>query len=132
MRRLGIAAMSIMVGLALFIGWYYIAANYDYSALAGTYAMSIQGESCLLNLHSDQTFTEQVTRSGRTQTVAGTWDRSGEAGVSFSGWVITFPSGQTSRSAQVYGQFGKTFGLWPWLSLGDGPVFRRRPFGTRF
>ena len=70
--------------LVLFWVWYSIAANYDYSALAGTYLFQGTGETCTLYLRADRTFVEEINRSGQTQKSAGHWDRYGEAHVSFS------------------------------------------------
>jgi hypothetical protein len=84
LNKRGVTAAVLALALVLFIGWYAVAANYNYSALAGMYVLNQDGELCLLDLRSDRSFTEELSQSGKIQRAAGTWRRYGQAHVSFS------------------------------------------------
>lgn len=117
--------------LVLFWVWYSMAANYDYSALAGTYLFQGTGETCTLYLRADRTFVEEISRSGQTQKSAGHWDRYGEAHVSFSSEFLKLTNEELNASGQAHGQFEKTLGIFPTLVLAplpDGPRFHKKWF----
>jgi hypothetical protein len=123
------ATCSVLVVIALFFGWYYIAANYDYAALAGTYVFRGNGETCTLYLHSDRTFVQELIRSGEAQRSQGHWHRSGESGVSFSSEFQKLSGEEMSAEGQAHGQFEKLLGIFPHLVLAplpDGPTFRKK------
>jgi hypothetical protein len=65
------------------MGWYAIAANYDYGALAGVYVLDHNDERCILDLRSDRGFTEERVHSGDIQRAAGTWRRDGQSHIPF-------------------------------------------------
>jgi hypothetical protein len=109
--------------------WYSIAANYDYGALAGTYVFNRNGEKCTLHLRPDQTFTEELNRSGVDQEAKGRWHRYGEAHVSFSSEFLKVSGQELNADGESHGQFDKTLGLLPFLTLAplpDGPRFRKK------
>ncbi len=115
-------------------GWYVVAADYDYPALSGTYVFSGGGEECTLNLRSDGTFTEDLTQQGQRRSTKGTWHRYGLGHVSFSNDFVTLPGQKLNGNGQSHGQFGKTLGFFPTLTLAPipgGPVLRRRLFPIR-
>jgi hypothetical protein len=103
--RVGCGLLLLFV---LFWVWYSVAANYDYSALAGTYVFQGTGETCTLYLYADRTFVEEINRSGQTQKSAGHWDRYGEAHVSFSSEFLKLTNEELNASGQAHGQFDKT------------------------
>ena len=122
---------GIVIGLALLMGWYEVAANYDYGALAGTYVLAAGGEQCTLRLAPDQTFTEEIRDFRNERIVRGHWRRYGEAHVPFSGDFIKISGEELNAAGEAHGQFEKTLGLWPLLTLAplpDGPKFRRHLF----
>jgi hypothetical protein len=130
LARIGVALLLLVV---LPLAWYYVAANYDYRALAGTYVIQQNGESCKLRLRPDRTFSEELTRGGSSLTVEGTWRRYGEAHVSFSSSFLKVTGEVTSprTDGEAHGQFYKTLGLFPYLTLAPidgGPVLRRKLF----
>ena len=146
MKKIAIA-VGAAVGIALFavvlfFGWWWIASNYDYSALAGTYSFSGQGVTSKLVLKSDQTFLQEVTQGGHTQTASGTWHRSGEAGVNFSIEFLRVPGAKmpveeqgrgdgTIEDHEFYGHFNKFLGIYPSLHVNgapEGPVFHKKLF----
>jgi hypothetical protein len=123
------AACGTLAVIALFLAWYYIAANYDYAALAGTYVFHENGETCTLYLHSDRTFAQELNRSGETKRSLGHWHRSGESGVSFSNEFQKLSGEEMSGEGHAVGQFEKLLGIFPRLVLDplpDGPTFRKR------
>ena len=125
------AICGVLVVIALFFGSYYIAANYDYAALAGTYVFHGNGEVCTLHLQSDRTFVQKIHRSGETQRSQGQWHRSGQAGVSFSKEFQTLPGEEMNAEGQAHGQFEKLLGIFPRLILAplpDGPTFHKKWF----
>jgi hypothetical protein len=63
-RRLVRTAAFVFLAIVLFVVWYAVAANYDYGALAGIYVLDQNTERCLLALHSDGTFTEELVYPG--------------------------------------------------------------------
>jgi hypothetical protein len=126
-----IATVGILVAPILFAVWYTIAANYEYGALAGTYVFRAADESCELHLRPDQTFTQEIRRSGQTQRAEGQWHRYGEAHVSFSREFIPLQKQELNGSGEAHGQFEKTLGLFPKLVLAplpDGPTLQKKWF----
>jgi hypothetical protein len=124
-------SIVILLVVVLFIGWYALAANYDYGALAGTYVLKQNGESCTLHLHPDRTFSEELIRAGSSQTVEGTWHRYGEAHVSFSSNFLKVNGEELNADGEAHGQFDKTLGLFPSLTLAPitgGPTFHKKLF----
>jgi hypothetical protein len=108
----------ILFGLiALFWVWYWIAANYDYRALAGTCAIDRQGEICTLRLKADGTFFEVLKRPDSVHSASGTWHRFGEASVEFSPSFLMLSGQERNSEGGVYGHFEKTLTLFPFLSL---------------
>jgi len=127
-RTISIAVSTIAV-IGLFMAWYYVAANYDYGVLAGTYVFERNDEKCVLDLRSDRSFSEQLSQSGNIRYVQGTWHRYGESHVSFSQTFLTVSGQELNESGEAHGEFEKRIGLFPVLTLAplpDGPRFRRR------
>jgi hypothetical protein len=119
----------VLLAIAVSWAWYTVAANYDYSALAGTYVFQGTGEACTLHLHADRTFEEEINRSGQSRRSAGHWDRYGEAHVSFSSEFSKLTIEELNESGQAHGQFDKTLGIFPTLVLAplpDGPRFHKK------
>lgn len=143
-RKGRIASLSILGVLVAFFVWWYVASDYDYSALAGAYAFSRDGVTSKLVLKSDQTFHQEVTKDGRTSIANGTWHRSGEAGVNFSIEFLRVPGAKTFveefgkgygsvEDNEFFGYFEKFLGLYPSLHLyrigePQGPVFHKQLF----
>jgi hypothetical protein len=131
-RRTARAAGIVFVVLALFVGWYWVASDYDYAALAGTYTFSGNGASSALVLKSDRTF-QQLRYDGRVEQANGTWRRIGEGGVAFSAGFLRLPGATTALqefpdsspddpNANIfYGHFEKVFGIYPELHLNANP-----------
>jgi len=119
-----------ILALIVFLGfWYAVAANYDYGALAGNYVLNRDSERCILHLRSDRTFTEELVRSGSVQKAQGTWYRYGESHVSFSPEFLTISGQEVNADSEAHGEFGKTLGFLPYLTLAplpDGPKFRKK------
>jgi hypothetical protein len=130
-RRLKIAVL-IFAPIAAFVAWFYIAANYDYGALSGEYVYKTKDASCVLYLHSDTTFVQNLSDSGRLEHVHGQWRRYGQAGVSFSNEFLKLPGQEFDGSNAAFGKFDKTLGIFPKLTLAPlpgGPVFHKKwPF----
>jgi hypothetical protein len=132
-RRVTVAFLALLA-LGLFIGWYAVAANYDYSALAGVYVLNQDGERCVLDLRTDRSFTEELTQPGNIQRVAGTWHRYGQAHVSFSREFLKVSGQELNAGGEAHGQFQKSIGLFPALTLAplpNGPQLHKRLFGLR-
>src|SRR5206468_4868511 len=91
-----------LVVVALVV-WYSIAANYDYGALAGTYVFNRNGEKCTLHLRPDQTFTEELNRSGVDQEAKGRWHRYGQAHVSFSSEFLKVSGQEVNADGESHG-----------------------------
>ena len=127
MKKIALSC-SVLV-LVSFCVWYGIAANYGYDALSGAYVLNQNGERCTLFLRSDGTFTEQVTRNGISNTVEGSWRRYGEAHVSFSSSFLKLDGEELNAEGEAHGQFDRTFGLFPSLTLAPipgGPMLKKR------
>lgn len=131
MRLIFKAGCGVVLLLVAFWLWYSVASNYDYGALAGTYVFRGNGESCTLYLRANQTFTEELSRSGFTRKAQGRWLRYGESHVSFSNGFLTVSNQRLNESGQTHGEFDKTLGIIPRLVLAplpDGPTFHRKWF----
>ena len=131
MKRLVRVGGVLVVVAVAFVGWYSIAANYDYGALSGTYTLSRNGEKCTLHLRPDQTFSEELNREGVAQKAEGRWRRYGEAHVSFSGEFLKVSGQELNAAGESHGQFNKRLGLMRSLTLAplpDGPTFQKEWF----
>ena len=128
-KKITSAVAALLLLIALFMGWYAIAANYDCRALAGTYVPNRNAESCTLDLRSERTFTEELVRAGTVQRAQGTWHRYGESHVSFSSEFLTTSGEEVNADGEAHGEFSKTLGLLPRLTLAplpNGPEFRKK------
>ena len=120
---------ACLLAVFAFFAWYYIAANYDYKALSGTYVYQTNNETCVLYLYPNRTFIQEVNDKGRIQRVQGHWSRFGEAHVAFSSEFLRLPSQDFDASGQAHGEFEKVLGLFPKLSLAPipgGPTLHKR------
>jgi hypothetical protein len=124
-----VRVMGAVLALIVLLGfWYAVAANYDYSALSGVYVLNRDAERCTLHLRSDRTFAEELVRSGSIQKAQGTWHRYGESHVSFSREFLTISGQEVNANGEAHGEFSKTLGFLPCLTLAplpDGPKFRK-------
>ncbi len=122
---------GILLSIVLFCAWWYVASNYDYGALAGTYAFQGNGETCTLYLRPDRTFVQELSRSGEIQKSQGQWRRYGESHVSFSNEFLRVSGEEMDAAGQAHGEFEKQIGIFPTLVLAplpDGPTFHKKLF----
>jgi hypothetical protein len=136
----GASGLLVVFGLfAAFWVWYCIAANYDYSALAGTYVFHGEGVTSTLQLRKDATFHQTVHQNGQTQQAEEHWQRIGEGGVVFSPQFLRVPGARTFiehgdgsiAEVEFYGHFQKFLGVYPSLYLDGeprGPAFHKQLF----
>jgi hypothetical protein len=142
-RKARIASLSFFAVLFAFSVWWLFAANYDYSALAGTYVFRGDGVTSTLLLRKDATFHQTVQQNGQNRQADGQWRRIGEGGVNFSIEFLRVPGAQTFIEQQpghgdgtvadneFYGEFKKFLGIYPSLHLDGephGPVFHKKLF----
>jgi 4-amino-4-deoxy-L-arabinose transferase-like glycosyltransferase len=122
---------GLLLVLVLFVLWYHRAANYDYSAVSGTYTFNRDSEKCTLHLRPNQTFSEELDRGGMVQKAEGQWRRYGEAHVSFSSEFLTVSGQRVNAAGGADGQFDKKLGLLTYLTLAPlpaGPTFHKKWF----
>ena len=123
--------VGVFLSIVLLLVWYWVYAQNDYGALAGTYVFRGNGETCTLYLRPDRTFVQEVSHSGEIQRAQGSWHRYGEAHVSFSDGFLKLSGEELNADGQAHGQFDKTLGIFPILVLAplpNGPTFHRRLF----
>ena len=112
--------------------WYCWAADYGYSAVAGTYVFVDNGQQSVLVLLDNRVFRQELRRSGRVARAQGTWRRVGEGGVVFSKELLKVPGQKLRQDGQADGRIEKSFGgfFTSVVFEGDesGPVFRKRVF----
>jgi hypothetical protein len=132
-------AVSILVAFGLFAGWWVIASNYDYDALAGTYVFNDGGVSSTLQLNKDKTFHQEVIANNVRKEANGSWRRVGEGGVNFSIEFLKLPGSRTFfeefgkgyggiEDQEYFGHFEKILGVYPILKINanpPGPTFHR-------
>ena len=127
--RVGSGAVLI---LALLWGWYMVAADYSYNAVAGTYMFHSDGESSKLVLRRDRSFVQDLTRNGAVEHAQGRWRRVGEGGVVFSKEFLKLKGQQVRDDGQADGEIEKRFaGFFPSIRFEpqfNGPKFDRRLF----
>jgi len=120
---------SILLFVALFAIWYSVASNYSYSAVAGTYVFHANGESCTLYLSPDQTFVQELSRSGESERSQGRWHRYGQSHVSFSAEFLKISGEETNAAGETHGEFERVLGIFPKLVLAPvpgGPSFHKK------
>jgi hypothetical protein len=136
------SAGVVFAAVLLFVGWYSVAANYDYGALAGTYSYNGNGVSSTLLLRKDRSFHQEVMERGRREVADGSWRRIGEGGVNFSKEFLRLPGAErfieefgegdgTEADSEFYGHFEKIAGVYPILKLNanpPGPTLYKKPF----
>jgi hypothetical protein len=113
----------------LFTVWYSIASNYGYRAVSGTHTYKRRVESATLVLNKDQSFREELTRSGKTQHTAGTWHLFGQSGIEFSRQFQALSGEGLGPQGEFYGQVVKRFGLLTSIILDPqpaGPTFHKK------
>ena len=131
MKKVIKAVAGTVGAIVLFFLWYGISANYDYSALAGTYVLNQAGEICTLSLRPDRTFSQQIDGPSGTRKAEGQWHRYGQSHVSFSSEFLKVTGEEMNASDEAHGQFEKSLGLWPSLTFAPipgGPTLHRKLF----
>jgi hypothetical protein len=110
----------IFLSFAVFSIWYWVAADYSYSAVAGTYTFQSNGETSTLILRKDQSFQQVLSRQGKVEHTQGSWQRIGEGGVVFSKEFLSVGHVQVESDGFTYGQVQKSFfELIPSIVLGQ-------------
>ena len=130
-----VTGIALLVGVVLFVAWYCVAADYDYSTLSGTYTFRGDGESSTLILKSDRSFQQELVHGGTVEHKTGTWRRIGESGVTFSKEFLRLPgqqsyrdkfgpdtSGNTEADGEFGGNFDKILTVYPELHLDAVPA----------
>jgi len=111
--------------------WYSIAADYGYKAVSGVYVLRVNGETSILVLKPDQTFQQELLRSGKTQHAEGSWRLFGEGHVAFSREFINIPGEELSLDGAAYAQVKKSFGIFLSIALDPnpgGPTYHKKLF----
>jgi len=118
----------VILSLAAFWIWYMVAADYSYSAVAGTYIFQANGEKSTLVLMKDQSFQQELVRQDKVERTRGTWRRIGEDGVVFSKDFLPISGVNAEPDGSTYGEVQKSFfELIPSIVLGPD-----RDHGPRF
>jgi hypothetical protein len=133
MKSARVAAVTL-ISIAALVGWYSIAADYDYEALSGTYVFRSNSETSTLVLHPDHSFVQDTTQSGKSIHAVGEWHRIGEGDVTFSKEFSRLPGQQSYRDRfgpdpngdefadqEFGGDFQKFVGIYPSLHLDATP-----------
>jgi hypothetical protein len=123
---------AILLAIVLFWGWYYIAADYSYGAVSGTYTLSLNGEKSTLILNQDRSFQQELSRDGKVERTQGTWRRLGQGGVVFSKEFLKVSGQEVRPDGQADGEVKKKLGLFLSIRLNPdpgGPVLHKQPFG---
>jgi hypothetical protein len=87
--------------------WYGWLADYGDSAVAGTYVYHDQDQRATLILDQNRVFDEELTTSDGTKRTRGSWERSGEAGVAFSGNFLIIKGQRPAENGHVWGKFAR-------------------------
>jgi hypothetical protein len=121
---------GVTLALALLWCWYWVAADYSYKAVSGTYTFHDDGESSTLVLRPDRSFQQDLSRDGKIEHTGGTWRRIGEGGVVFSKEFLKVKGQEVRGDGQADGEIEKRFaGFFPSIRFEpQGPEFNRRLF----
>jgi hypothetical protein len=143
LKRIARASAVVLLIPVLFVFWWSIASNKDYSALAGTYRLHTQGVSCTLILKADGSFQQELVTNGATLHSTGSWRRVAMSGVDFSSGFLRLPGAKTSLEefpdsspadpdANTFdGHFEKVLGIYTKLNINanpPGPTFYKSLF----
>ncbi|MFZ1005675.1 MAG: hypothetical protein WAN65_02485 [Candidatus Sulfotelmatobacter sp.] len=125
-------SLGIVLSIILFWVWYSVAADYGYSAVAGTYTLQQSGEISTLVLRPDRSFQQEVTRAGKVDRAQGSWRRIGEGGIVFSKEFLKVAGQEVRSDGEADGQVEKRcLGLLFSITLNPdpgGPTFRKKLF----
>jgi hypothetical protein len=124
-------AIAILLLIALFWGWYSVAANYSYGAVSGTYRFRLNGEESTLVLNVNRSFHQELKHDGSVEHAQGTWRRLGEGGVVFSKEFLKVSGQETRPDGQADGEVKKRLGLFLSIAFNPdpgGPVFHKELF----
>jgi hypothetical protein len=127
-NKSALAIASILLVLGLLVGWYVIAADYSYHAIAGTYTLKMKDASSTLVLREDQTFQQTLYEHGINKSSQGTWRRLGEGGVVFSSSFLSTLGQEAVASGEVYGEAKKALGIFITIHIQNNanePVYHK-------
>jgi len=132
-KKFSRAGLLLLIAILLFWTWYWKAADYTYTGIAGTYKYAANGETSTLVLRSDRTFQQERNRSGTSEHASGTWQRVGEGGIDLSKEFLAVSTVQAESDGFTHGEIRKVFlELIPVIVLGpdrdNGPRFHRSFF----
>lgn len=133
-RRVLGASGGVLLLLALCWVLYSAMADYSYRAVSGIYKAEGGGSISTLRLNSDRTFEQDTLRGNERLHTQGTWERFGEARISFSKEFLRVNGESARPDGQVDGEVVKRFGFFftiPIESSWGGRVFYKRPFQFR-
>ena len=111
-----VAGVAVLLAVC-FVVWYVIASDYSDGAVSGIYHLAQNGETSTLNLKSDHSFQQELTKQGRVERATGKWRRLGEGGVAFSKEFLVVSGQEPAADGTAYGDIEKRFGFLVSLTL---------------
>ncbi|HVT95901.1 MAG TPA: hypothetical protein VHE33_00240 [Acidobacteriaceae bacterium] len=116
-RRAAWIIVAAVLTLCAAMGWYCLAADYDYPSLAGTYVFQDDAGSCTLRLYANRNFEEELKILGNVRIARGSWRRFGESGMALSDSFLKVPGQKPGPSGENYATFYKRLGIFPVLQI---------------
>ena len=126
------AAIFLCAFIVLSVGAFYIT-DYGDSVAAGNYVSRTNGQTFSLRLTENHMFHQVRIRNGVADRVDGTWRRTGEAHLVFSGGILPLPEQRLMPNGDGYATLEKTWGIWPYISFDSNtaaPIYRKSLFGS--
>lgn len=131
MRNLIRAGVIVVVPIVILWVWYSVAANYSYSAVSGTYCLTLPRETSTLVLQQNQTFQQERILDGKSELTEGSWRRIGQSGVVFSKEFLKLSGQELRADGQADGEVKKHLGLFLSIRLNPdsgGPILQKSFF----
>ena len=112
--------LPVILGVCA-VRWFWIAFDYDDSALTGRYSYSHESTACTVDIFPNFRYRESILVEGKRVESEGVWDRAGESGIIFVTGFQQLPGQTKMSSGGSYGYFHRRWNLMMELTLQGNP-----------
>ena len=113
LKRLLLILSGLIAAYLCFTIWFVLASDYSDHVVIGEYHLHNGQERSTLILRPNHTFAQQVSHTGRTEMVEGTWRLFFQDGIAFSKSFLSVCGQDRSSDGTAYGNVRKALGIGP-------------------